>query len=155
LTIKKTSSTLKRLLYSHNSDAMPLIHERKRAAEYATRLMQQAPNLTLNVTKAITSPVAIWSFASLGILIQLGVFVIASLVTYHWQLGERGSSSVVGYGFPLFLSGMLAASLCLFPDVTDHFGKARSSFALVSSYVLVSSLSPPPLPPPPTNRALP
>jgi hypothetical protein len=67
------------------------------------RLMQQAPNLTLNITSATASPVAKWCFALFGILMQLGVFVIASLVTHHWKMGGRGSSStVVGYGFPLF-----------------------------------------------------
>lgn len=78
--------------------------EIKRAVESATRLMKQAPNLTLNVTKAITSPGTTWAFAALGVIIQLGVIVVASLVTYHWHLAENGFSRV-RYGFPLFLIG--------------------------------------------------
>jgi hypothetical protein len=66
----------------------------------------QPPNLTLNVTGANSSPVVTWLFACMGILIQLGVFAVASLVTYKWQLGRGESNSIVEYGFPLFLIGL-------------------------------------------------
>jgi hypothetical protein len=98
-----TKSTRK-IPWRRQSDGTSLIDDRTRAVEYAKRLMQQAPNLTLNVTKAITSPIETWTFAVLGITIQLAVLVVASLVTYHWGLGQSGYS-IVEYGFPLFLIG--------------------------------------------------
>ncbi|KAL6228772.1 hypothetical protein BDW75DRAFT_250646 [Aspergillus navahoensis] len=93
-----TKSTRK-IPWRRRSDGTSLIDDRTRAVEYAKRLMQQAPNLTLNVTKAITSPAETWTFAVLGISIQLVALVVASLVTYRWGLGQSG------YGFPLFLVG--------------------------------------------------
>jgi hypothetical protein len=74
--------------------------------EHATRLLQQAPNLTLNVSMAMAPPAVTWAFTFVSIGLQLGVFAIASAVTYHWHLGGGSSPGVVGYGFPLFMIGM-------------------------------------------------
>ncbi|CEL05777.1 Putative Ankyrin repeat protein [Aspergillus calidoustus] len=71
--------------------------------EHATRLLQQAPNLTLNVSTAMAPPAVTWAFTFVSMGLQLGVFAIASAVTYHWQLGGGSSPGVVGYGFPLFM----------------------------------------------------
>ncbi|KAL4862741.1 hypothetical protein BDV12DRAFT_39237 [Aspergillus spectabilis] len=111
MTIRQSSRGISRWL---QPNAPPLIDPHRRAIDCAIRLMQQAPNLTLNITKAIKSPLATWAFAALGIAIQLAVLVIASLVTYHWQLAENGYS-VVQYGFPLFLIGsvLLCAGIFL------------------------------------------
>lgn len=74
------------------------------------KFMQEAPNLTLNVTNAIQSPLATGAFAILGVAIQLTVFVIASLVTYRWKLAANGYL-IVRYGYPLFLIGTLPLSI--------------------------------------------
>ena len=74
------------------------------AQRHATRLMRQAPNLTLNVAKALTSPVITWSLALLGVIVQLAVLAIAVVVTYRWHVPEQGSS-VDRYGFPVFFTG--------------------------------------------------
>lgn len=117
--------------------------EIKRAVESATRLMKQAPNLTLNVTKAITSPGATWAFAAMGIVIQLGVIVIASLVTYNWHLAENGFSRV-RYGFPLFVIGRQPSTIApacsvyylLTISQVQSFSRRVSSCALVR-YILL------------------
>jgi hypothetical protein len=104
LTIKESSQTWFPWLWR---GPRRLIIDYPPVVPIATRLMQQAPNLTLNIGNATASPRATGALAFLGVVVQLVVFVVASLVTYHWKLGSRGSSStVVGYGFPMFITGM-------------------------------------------------
>ncbi|KAH8424827.1 uncharacterized protein LDX57_002570 [Aspergillus melleus] len=83
------------------------------AQQHATRLMRQAPNLTLNVAKALISPVITWSLALLGVIVQLAVLAIAVMVTYRWHVPEQGSS-VDRYGFPVFLTGSVVLSVGIF-----------------------------------------
>ncbi|KAL2828524.1 hypothetical protein BDW59DRAFT_50248 [Aspergillus cavernicola] len=66
--------------------------------------MQQSPNLTPNVANATVSPITIWCFAILGIVIQLSVISVAALVTYHRRVPARGSTTV-SYGFYLLVIG--------------------------------------------------
>lgn len=98
--------------------------------------MQEAPNLTLNVTNAIQSPLATWAFAILGVAIQVTVFVIASLVTYHWKLAANGYL-IVRYGYHLFLIGTLPLFVIYTWLLTILPASARFSCVSVSFYVLV------------------
>ena len=70
-------------------------------------LTAQAPNLTLNVTKAVSSRTQTCVFASFGVLIQLAVWTSSGLATYHWRL--YSGRAIESYGYPLFLSGRLSS----------------------------------------------
>ncbi|RDW76531.1 uncharacterized protein DSM5745_06523 [Aspergillus mulundensis] len=79
----------------------------------AVRIMKQAPNLTLNVSDATTSPAITWAFAIFGIIVQVCVLAIAALVTYHWRVPAQGST-IVRYGFPVFALGTMVLSAGIF-----------------------------------------
>ncbi|KAL4886521.1 hypothetical protein BJY04DRAFT_213283 [Aspergillus karnatakaensis] len=83
------------------------------STELATRAMTQAPNLTLSVSNATTPPLATWFFATVGMTVQVSVIVVAGLVTYHWQIPPQGST-IVGYGFPLFVTGTVVLCAGIF-----------------------------------------
>lgn len=67
-------------------------------------LTRQAPNLTLNVPKAVPSRFEVKAFAYVGILIQLLILVTSALTTYHWKL-QSGGSAIATYGYPCFFLG--------------------------------------------------
>jgi hypothetical protein len=69
------------------------------------------PNLTLNLPYASISPLEIWSYAVLGIAIQLGILVGSGFITYHWKL-DNGHSPA--YGYPCFTVGTCVLSVALF-----------------------------------------
>ncbi|KAL4899026.1 hypothetical protein BDW74DRAFT_184134 [Aspergillus multicolor] len=79
----------------------------------AVRIMQQAPNLTLNVSNATASPAITWAFAIFGVIVQTCVLVIAAFLTYHWRVPAQGST-IVKYGFPIFASGTVVLSAGIF-----------------------------------------
>lgn len=63
-----------------------------------------APNLALNVKNATAPTWELWSWAVLGIVLQLTAMAIPGLATYYWKWG-KGGSPVASYGYPCFLVG--------------------------------------------------
>lgn len=74
--------------------------DHRRVAE----LTRQAPNLTLNVPKALSSRFEVKAFAYVGIVTQLLILITSALTTYHWKL-QSGGSAVAKYGYPCFFLG--------------------------------------------------
>jgi hypothetical protein len=69
-----------------------------------SELANQAPNLTLNVPRAITDRAEIVVFAFVGVLVQVLILVISAFTTYYWRF-QSGGSAIAAYGYPCFLIG--------------------------------------------------
>ena len=80
----------------------------------AERLAKQPPNLTLNVHKALPTSCELWTFAILGVALQVVAVVIPALMTYHWKTA-KGTKPVQNYAYPIFLMGtsLLVGSIAL------------------------------------------
>lgn len=81
----------------------------------AKMLANKAPNLTLNIERAIPEGWKVWLFLSIGILIQLGALTINAFVVYYWRW-LRAGNIVATYGYPVWAIGTtsmtLGVSLC-------------------------------------------
>ncbi|KAH9218266.1 hypothetical protein DL95DRAFT_490064 [Leptodontidium sp. 2 PMI_412] len=76
------------------------------------RLLSSAPNIILNVDRAVAPRWQLWLFAWIGIFSQLAVLVFGALTTYHWRF-EKGGASIALYGYPCTLAGTLTVSVGL------------------------------------------
>lgn len=77
-------------------------------------LAGQPPNLTLNVHKAIPTSYELWTFAILGVALQVVAAVIPALMTYYWKIA-KSTKPVQNYAYPTFLVGtsLLVGSIAL------------------------------------------
>ncbi|KAG9380267.1 hypothetical protein A1F94_009162 [Pyrenophora tritici-repentis] len=76
-------------------------------AESLDRLVEQPPNITLNINKAITTNGETWSLVAFGVAIQTVALVVPAIMTYHWKEKKDGEL-VQDYAYPIFLAGSLA-----------------------------------------------
>lgn len=71
------------------------------------RLMEQAPNITLNVPGITLSKFELWIWAAIGLAVQTAALIVPGLAVYLWKW-QKGGDDIVTYGYPCFLSGSLA-----------------------------------------------
>lgn len=92
----------------------------KSCEELADLVQKKSPNLTLNIPAAIPSPVTVWIFASIGLVLQAIVLVYNALVVYHYRW-LRGGYIIESYGYPFWASGTLCISIgvCLCAWIVD------------------------------------
>ncbi|KAG4441845.1 hypothetical protein IFR05_002646 [Cadophora sp. M221] len=76
------------------------------------KLLSSAPNIILNVDRAVAPRWQLWLFAWIGIISQLAVLVFGALTTYHWRF-EKGGAPIALYGYPCTLAGTLTVSVGL------------------------------------------
>lgn len=69
-----------------------------------------SPNTTLNVRGAIPDKSVVVIFAIIGVLFQIAILGIISVVTYKWKL-LRSGKVVAGWGYPIWAAGTVAISL--------------------------------------------
>ena len=74
------------------------------------RVSRKAPNLIINIPKAIPTRSSIWIWVFIGLLIQSVVFIINGLGVfyYHWP---RTKYKVASYGFPIWAVGTILITI--------------------------------------------
>ena len=87
-----------------NSEMVPFEDERH------SILKDRAPNLTLNIDKAIPAPKDVFLFTCLGLLVQTIVMAFNATTVYyfHWL---RAGSVVAAYGYPVWAVGTICLSM--------------------------------------------
>ncbi|KAL6810058.1 ankyrin repeat-containing domain protein [Trichoderma sp. SZMC 28015] len=65
-----------------------------------------SPNLSLNVGIKRKPPAIFWAVATIGMVLQVGVFIFAALVTYYFRW-EKDGSRPESYACPLTITGTL------------------------------------------------
>ncbi|KAI0168718.1 hypothetical protein BJ166DRAFT_464016 [Pestalotiopsis sp. NC0098] len=73
---------------------------------YLGSLREAAPNLALNVRNATAPAWELWTWAVVGVILQVIAVAVPALATYHWQWTKAGTK-VQNYGYPCFLIGTL------------------------------------------------
>ncbi|KAH8755140.1 hypothetical protein F5882DRAFT_308120, partial [Hyaloscypha sp. PMI_1271] len=71
---------------------------------------KRAPNIILNIEKAIPQPRTVLLFTIFGALIQSMVIIVNALAVYYWHW-PRGSSAVASYGYPVWATGTISITL--------------------------------------------
>jgi len=83
----------------------------------ARKLSSQPPNLLFNVQNALPKSRELWTFAIVGIALQLIALVIPAVMTYYWRK-PKGKNPVQDYAYPTFLVGtyllVVSIALCSF-----------------------------------------
>jgi hypothetical protein len=69
-------------------------------------LANDAPNIALNVRNSTAPKWELWSWAAIGIMLQMAALVAPALSTYHWKW-SKGGAPITAYGYPCFLVGSL------------------------------------------------
>lgn len=115
------ASPLERLRFwrSWNPDAEGMmIRSYDKNGEQASRV--QAPNLTLNIPKAIPTGMQIWIFTSIGLVVQLAVLAFNALAVYYWNWSRAGYA-VALYGYPVWAVGTICITVgvCLCAHVVE------------------------------------
>lgn len=77
-----------------------------REENYLGSLRDAAPNLALNVRNATAPAWELWTWAAVGVILQVIAVVVPGLATYHWQWTKAGTK-VQNYGYPCFIIGTL------------------------------------------------
>lgn len=77
-----------------------------REENYLGSLRDAAPNLALNVRNATAPAWELWTWAVLGVILQVIAVVVPGLATYHWQWTKAGTK-LQNYGYPCSLIGTL------------------------------------------------
>lgn len=81
-------------------------------AELVNKFALEPPNLTLNLEGVILSPLEPWSFAVMGIILQVGSLTFAAYATYYWRWLRKGVP-VSEYAYRCFLVGTIVITIGL------------------------------------------
>lgn len=86
-----------------------LFYNKSRASEHndPRKLVEQAPNISLNVSGATLSMTELWFWAIIGLVLQIAALVVPGLTVYLWKWQKVGEDTAA-YGYPCFVSGSLA-----------------------------------------------
>ena len=78
--------------------------------ELAKALRTTAPNLTLNIPKAIPPRWKVRTFVIIGVCVQIAVLSFNAVAVYYWKW-TRDGQPVASYGYPTWMAGTVCMSL--------------------------------------------